>query len=203
MGDTQHGPCLEAEAKLLANCKTAVLHEESASVQVLPRKAIIAKRPCLISAVFRRNALASSALAKPRGSKAPPADSHRMYSLTAQHSSHTSRRHSFCAEWSKRILKWLAIQHQMPCIGCCHVVKFSVQRPLLMMMQVTEPGPVPYGDGSSICHQHHWYAEKVRLGRDSASCIITPSKEPFLPPFSIQPRAQLVVRVQREQNISE
>lgn len=42
----------------------------------LPRKATIAKRPCLISAVFRRKALESSALARPRGSKAPPVHSH-------------------------------------------------------------------------------------------------------------------------------
>lgn len=32
----------------------------------------MARRPCLISAVFNRKALSSSALANPRGSKAPP-----------------------------------------------------------------------------------------------------------------------------------
>jgi hypothetical protein len=44
-----------------------------------PRKATIARRPCLISAVFRRKAFSSSPDARFRGSKAPPAENgHRM-----------------------------------------------------------------------------------------------------------------------------
>lgn len=53
----------------------------------VPRKAIIAKRPCLISAVFRRKALESASLARPRGSNAPPMN-------TASHSHSTHHSHS-------------------------------------------------------------------------------------------------------------
>ena len=68
-------------------CKTGRTQYNSHSFDV-PRKAIIARRPCLISAVFKRKALESPSLAKPRGSKAPPANvqynvSHQLCSLHA------------------------------------------------------------------------------------------------------------------------
>ncbi len=80
----------------------------------IPRKAIIARRPCLISAVFKRKALESPSLAKPRGSKAPPANvqcnvSHQLCILHATGQQNKLQSSGTCDS---------AQSHNRPCQDC-------------------------------------------------------------------------------------